>query len=205
MATGGNGNGTSPPEPGGPGPVRRWVPGPGWQRRATPIDRRARRRRRQRLVLAALGIACLVGAWALAFSESVPSVEPTIADARFVGDANGICRPVQERLADRTEVRRGDATDDDRADAIDGLVAELDAMVTDLSALRPAPGDAPEVTAWLGAWREVLASGRATAAALREGDDDAAERAADAGQGPARDVNAFARANDIGWCATRFG
>jgi hypothetical protein len=148
---------------------------------------------------------CLVGAWSVAFSESVPSVEPTIGDEGFVQAANDVCRPVQERLADGAARRRGDGSDEARAAAVSEVVSALDAMVTDLGTLRPAAADQREVEGWLGAWQGVLESGRATAAALREGDTASVEDAADAGQAPARAVNRFAQANGLRWCATRFG
>ena len=156
-------------------------------------------------MLGALGVACLLGAWSVAFSESVPSIEPTIADERFVRAANDVCRPVQERLVDRAGGSNDEASDPERAAAVSEVVSALDAMVADLGALRPAAADQGEVERWLGAWRGVLESGRATAAALREGDGESVEDAADAGQAPARAVNRFAQANGLRWCATRFG
>lgn len=140
----------------------------------------------------------------LAFTASAPTVRPTISDERFVADANAVCRPFQDRLASTSTIGQ-DASDGDRSGAIEAVVAELERMVGVLATLELEVDDRAEVEAWLADWDAVLTSGRRTADALAAGDRDAADRAADAGQRPARAVNAFASANGLGACATRFG
>ena len=99
MGTNGS-NGSSPPEPGEGPSLEAWVPGPGWQRRATPAGRRRRwSRRRLRLVLAGSGGFLLLVAWSIAFTSGVRSVEPTVEDEDFLAEAEDLCESVRERLA----------------------------------------------------------------------------------------------------------
>lgn len=217
---GSNGNGAHPPEPEDDtfaAGLERWVPGPGWQRReGAPAsfgelaDTRAaaarRRRRRLRLAFGSSGLALLLVAWSLAFSSGVRSGEPTVGDEAFVADARAVCERVRDRLADAADARRTeDLDDEERAEALEAVVAELDGMVDELAELDPDPEDRAEVEGWLAQWDAVLASGRRTADALAEGDRDAAALAARAGQDPAQGVNAFAGANAIPACGTARG
>jgi len=198
-----NGNGRHPPEPGDEAPLQQWVPGPGWQRRAAPVRRRRGDRRRLRLVLAGTGGLLLLVAWAMAFTNGVRSVEPTIDDEEFVAEAEDICERVRDRLGDAAEARRdADLTSEQRAAAVEATVETLDGMLRDLRDIRPPGGDGEEVAAWLADWERVLDSGRRTATALRRDDQEAAEQAARDGQDPARAVNAFAGANGLPACGT---
>jgi hypothetical protein len=184
-------------------PLERWVPGPGWQRRAAPVRFRRWSRRRLRLLLAGTGAFLLVVAWAVAFTSGVRSVEPTIDDDEFVAEAEGRCVAVRERLADAAEARRDENLGPaEQAAAVDATVEELAAMVRDLRDVRPSGQDGEDVAAWLADWERVLDSGRRTADALRREDRGAAEEAARAGQRPAEAVNAFAGANGLPACGT---
>lgn len=215
-----NGDGAHPPEPDEDpfaGGIERWVPGPGWRRReGAPASFRAfadarsaearRRRRRLRLVFGTTGVVLLVLAWSMAFSSGVSTVEQTVGDEAFLAAARDVCDPVRDRLADAAEARRSrDLDDGERAEALDGVVGELDDMVDELAELEPDLEDRAEVEDWLAQWGGVLASGRRTADALADGDRDAAALAARAGQDPARAVNAFAGANGIPACGTAAG
>jgi hypothetical protein len=196
-------NGRHPPEPGDPPPLEQWVPGPGWQRRAVPMRPRRGSRRRLRLVLGGTGGFLLLVAWSLAFTNGVRSVEPTIDDEVFVGEAEDICEGVRDRLAEAAEARGDeDLSPVEQADAVDATVDVLDDMVSDLRDIQPSDADGEEVAAWLVEWERVLASGRRTADALRGDDRDAAEDADRDGQAPARAVNAFAGANGLPACGT---
>jgi hypothetical protein len=197
-----NGNGHHPPEPGDEPALQQWVPGPGWQRRAAPVRRRRSDRRRLRLVLAGSGAFLLLVAWALAFTNGVRSVEPTIDDDDFVAEAEDVCGAVRQRLADAAEARPDTLSSADRADAIDATVDTLAAMLRDLRDIQPSGADGEDVAAWLANWQRVLDSGRHTADALRSEDDDALRDAARDGQVPARAVNAFAGANGLPACGT---
>ena len=204
---GSNGNGAHPPEPGeeqAPGGLERWVPGPGWQRRAGgPLaGRRRQQRRRLRLVFAVAGAGLLLLAWSMAFSSGVRSVEPTVGDEAFVEEARDLCGPVRERIDAAAEAHQvGDFDDDsERAEAIEGLVAELEDLVDGLADLRPDAEDVEDVDGWLAQWDVVLDSGRRTADALADGDRSRADAASRDSRDAARAVNRFAAANGLPAC-----
>lgn len=200
---GANGNGVSPPDPGGddhPGLLPGWVPGPGWRRREPPRSARGGQRRRLRnALLLGAGLSTAL-ALVAAFSSSVSSVTPTITDDGFASAASTLCAPVARQLAEAAEPQR-EPTDAERAEAIDARVSLLTGMVDGIARLEPAVDDRPAVEAWLGDWRAVLRSGRDTASARRLGDDDAAAEASRFGQAPAAGVDAFALANGMPACA----
>ena len=203
-ANGSNGsNGSSPPEPGDGPSLEAWVPGPGWQRRASPVRRRRRwARRRLRLVLAASGGVLLLVAWSLAFTSGVRSVEPTVDDEDFLAEAEDLCTSVRDRLAEAAAEREEELTPAEQAAALRATVDALAAMVRDLRDIQPPGADGEEVAAWLADWERVLDTGRRIAEALRRDDREAAAAADRAGQGPARAVNAFAGANGLPACGT---
>ena len=200
---GANGNGVSPPEPGGddhPGLLPGWVPGPGWRRRDQPRAARAGDRRRLRNALL-LGAGLFTGlASVAAFSSSVSSVTPSIGDDRYASAVSARCRPVAQRLAEAAEPRR-QPTDAERAEAVDARVSLLAGMVDGIAGLEPAAADQAEVEAWLDDWRAVLQAGRDTASARRRGDNAAAAEASRAGEAPAGRVDAFALANGMAACS----
>ena len=202
-SNGSNGNGRHPPEPGDEAPLERWVPGPGWQRRTVPAPHPRGSRRRLRLLLAGSGAFLLLVAWALAFTNGVQSVQPTIDDEDFVAEAEDLCKAVRDRLADAAQARRDeDLGPAGQADAVEDTVDTLAAMVRDLRRIQPPGADGKQVAAWLADWERVLDTGRRTADALRREDSDAREQAARDGQAPARAVNAFAGANGLPACGT---
>lgn len=202
-ANGSNGsNGSHRPEPGDETPLERWVPGPGWQRRAAPVRRHRWSRRRWRLVLAGAGGSLLLVAWSLAFTSGVRSVEPTLEDEDFVAEAEELCESVRDRLAEVARERDDDLSLAQQGSAVGATVEALDAMVRDLRDLRPSGADGEEVDAWLADWERVLDAGRRIADALRREDQEAAAAADRGSQAPARSVSAFAGANGMPACGT---
>jgi hypothetical protein len=120
-----------------------------------------------------------------------------IGDSAFAEAANEACENTFSTLAPPAGP---DATFDERADAVEKSHARLVALVDVLRTLPVDATDRDEVAWWIARWRQFLAIGPEYAAAIRTGDPDIYTQIGDLGDEPARDVNEFARNNDIGAC-----
>lgn len=172
--------------------LKPWTPSAAWAGRPAPGSRRRARRRRlrDRLLFASAG--CVAVAFVVG-STSVDSVSPTL-DEGYVRAAVDVCRPVKERLAERSR--------EDRVASFELVVTELDTMVDELALIPPPPEDAGEVAVWLEDWRSFVEVGRRTAAGLRDGDDGAADAGADAGEAPMAGINDVTTRNGMPACST---
>jgi hypothetical protein len=120
-----------------------------------------------------------------------------IGDSAFAEAANEACEKAFSTFAPPAEA---DATFDERADAVEQSHARLVALVDELSTVPVDAPDRDEVAWWIARWQQFLAIGLEYAAAIRTGDRDVYAPIGDLGDEPARDVNEFARNNDIGAC-----
>ena len=109
-----------------------------------------------------------------------------------------------DRLTDRTfarsaDVRCGSATASEHS----ALLAEWEVMVDDLRDLPVASADAPAVDRWLRAWDRSIDLGRDRLAAGADGDEAAAERAAERREAPEAARIRFALVNGMNRCLFR--
>ena len=144
-----------------------------------------------------LAIAALTAA--LGGCGSEPTA-PRISDAEFVRRAEALCaRRLPPLRADVSDDEAREPTEvaptvEDRADALEGLVEELDRIPV-------AEADSAEVAGWLRDWNTYVEVGRRYAAALRQGDPAEYSAVADEGLGPQARLSSFARANGFESCA----
>ena len=120
-----------------------------------------------------------------------------IGDRAFAEAANAACENVFSTSAPPAGPN---ATFDERADAVEESHARLVALVDKLGTLPVDATDQDEVAWWIARWRQFLAIGPEYAAAIRTGDPDIYTQVGDLGDEPARDVNDWARNNDIEAC-----
>lgn len=159
--------------------------------------------RRRRLLIGLAIVAAVVGVLVV-WLRPEPRPEPTIDDQEFVAAANDLCRGQIPRLrADPTQNRREEENERETAERVERAAAGLAALTDDLADLPVDDDDEAEVDAWIAAWRDYVADGRAYAEAVRSKDAAAFSAQAEASRVSLRRVGRFARANRIDACIPR--
>lgn len=172
-----------------------WVPRPS----PAAVQRARRRRQLRRLRWGAAGILGLVvvlGGFA-ALPAALPDA-PVIASDIYRRQADMACAAGRTRLVGLPEPD-GDATDDERADAVSRYIDEVEGLAGELRALAVAPEGG--LRAWLDDWDAYVASGRRYVAAARLGDLSGLQQADDDSRRILRRIDAVSVANGMGDCA----
>ena len=156
-------------------------------------------RRRWPLVILGFGIGVGSILWVAGLVLYVGHDHPGdfIGDSGFVQAANDAC---ESALSTFPPPAGADTTLDERADPVEASHARLAALVDELETIPVEATDRDAVAWWIARWRQLLAIGPEYAAAIRTGDPDVYTPIGNLGDEPAREVNEFARNNDISAC-----
>jgi hypothetical protein len=120
-----------------------------------------------------------------------------IGDRGFIDAADAVCRKARASLPPPAAL---DATQEERARAVEAGHAWMTALVDELAVIPVQEADRDEVRWWIARWRALLAVGPKYAEALRTGDPEIFVPIGNLGDQPARDINTFATNNGIDAC-----
>lgn len=152
--------------------------------------------------LAATGVLVLAGALSL-WTTAADTVPRTVNDKAFITAANDICeehlRPLESGRPDRDEPLSNDET----ATRVEETVERMKILRSKLDSVPVQVSDRAEVQRWLRDWKSYTEAGRAYAKALRSNDKDDWRAVGSEGDVYARDLFAFAHANDLDSCVMR--
>jgi hypothetical protein len=162
-----------------------------------PVPPRGPRRRRWVVIGSIIGIGSIV--WIAGFITYATHDHPGgfIGDRGFIDAADAACRKARASLPPPAAL---DATQEERARAVEAGHAWMTALVDELAVISVQEADRDEVRWWIARWRELLAVGPKYAEALRTGDPEIFVPIGNLGDQPARDINTFATNNGIDAC-----
>ena len=152
------------------------------------------RRRSAAGLLWAGAVVCLLAAVVSLTTEPNPRDPDRISSSRFVTQAEALCQATADHFGE---------TDADHASRAERTLARADAWTAMVASLRDLEVDRPDRPArdrWLAAWDQWIVEGRAYAAALEEGDDDAADRASARSEPSKRVIDRMAVASGMPAC-----
>jgi hypothetical protein len=164
---------------------------------ATPVQPHRPRRWRWVVIGSIIVIGSIV--WIAGFIAYATHDHPGgfIGDRGFIDAADAACRKARASLPPPAAL---DATQEERARAVEAGHAWMTALVDELAAIPVRDADRDEVRWWIARWRELLAVGPKYADALRTGDPEIYVPIGNLGDQPARDINTFATNNGIDAC-----
>lgn len=165
---------------------------PSWLRQV-PVATGPRRRSPSALLWAAAAI-CLLAALASLMGGPDRGDPERIGSSSFAAQANALCQATADHF---------DETDADHPSRAARTRARADAwtaMVASLRALEVEPRDRFARDRWLAAWDQWIVEGRAYAAALADGDAEAAQRASERSEPSKRVIDRTAIASGMPAC-----
>lgn len=180
-----------------------WAGGGGAGPDTAPHRPRPGRPPRRWLVWGAVVASLLVFVLVVAAMSRGPRIPPrSVTDVSFTRQAEAACKRVLPELrAQRPQL--GERPEDEAelvAEKVERTANGLEKLVARLRALPVAAADQRRVDRWLDDWDSYIGVGRRYSAELRQGENDAAVRAARQGDPLTRRVYLFSKSNGMPTC-----